>query len=201
LAVLLVLSLAAGPAAAHRLKVFARVEAGEILGSAYFVGGAPASGAEVRVLGPGGSVLATLVPDGEGRFRYSPAAPGDYVVEADSGDGHVARWTLAAKEFAAAATAPAGQLKGTGHAEALGAGVSETVTGGPAQALLPAPVPEPALAALVEDAVARQVGPLREQLQAYEDKVRLHDVLGGIGYILGLAGLALWWRSRNAGGR
>jgi nickel transport protein len=199
LVVLLTLSLAAGPAAAHRLKVFVRVEAGEILGSAYFVGGAPASGAEVRVLGPDGSVLATLVPDGEGRFRYRPAAPGDYVVEAASGDGHVARWQLATKEFAAGATAPAGQLKATGHAEAAGA--SETVTGGPPQALLPAPVPDPALAALVEDAVARQVGPLREQLQSYEDKVRLHDVLGGIGYILGLAGLALWWRSRGGGGR
>ncbi len=188
LAALLVLSLAAGPALAHKLKVFARVEGGEILGSAYFVGGAPAAGAGVRVLDGNGSVLATLTPDAEGRFRYRPAEPGDYLVEADSGDGHVARWSLAAKAFVATVAEPTAQAVAT-------------PTTDPSVAAPPAPLPEPALAALVEEAVARQVGPLREQLQAYEDKVRLHDVLGGVGYILGLAGLALWWRSRSGGGR
>ena len=201
LVAVLALSLVAGPALAHKLKVFARVEGGEILGSAYFVGGAPASGVEVRVLGPDGSVLDRPAPDAEGRFRYRPATPGDYLVEVDSGDGHVARWKLAATEFAPApGPAPAaGQQQSARHAETAGA--SETMSEGSPLATLPVPVPDPALAALVEEAVARQVGPLREQLQAYEDKVRLHDVLGGIGYILGLAGLALWWRSRNGGGR
>jgi nickel transport protein len=188
----LVLSLFAGSALAHKLKVFARVEAGEIMGSVYFVGGAPASGAEVRVLRADGAVLATPATDAEGRFSYRPDAPGDYLVEADSGDGHVARWKLTAAEFAPVAAQRAGQAE---VADAPG-----SVSGTPA-ASQPAPVPDRAIAALVDEAVARQVGPLREQLQAYEDKVRLHDVLGGLGYILGLAGLALWWRSRGGGGR
>jgi nickel transport protein len=190
LAVLLMLSLFAGSALAHKLKVFARVEAGEIHGSAYFVGGAPASGVTVRVLDADGVALAQLAPDVEGRFRYRPSAPGDYLVEVDSGDGHVARWRLAATEFSPAAAVPAGQTEV--------AAAPQNVTG-PAPASPREPVPDAALAALVEEAVARQVGPLREQLQAYEDKVRLHDVLGGLGYILGLAGLALWWRSRGRG--
>jgi nickel transport protein len=50
---------------------------------------------------------------------------------------------------------------------------------------------------MVEQAVARQVRPLREQLIAHQDRIRLQDLLGGIGYILGLAGLVLWWRSRS----
>lgn len=185
---LLVLSLATGQALAHKLKVFARVEGGEILGSAYFVGGAPAAGAGVRILDAEGNLLATLNPDAEGRFRYRPAAPADYLVEVDSGDGHVARWKLAAKDFASAIPPSA--------APAVPADVPERAS----PALVP-PVADPALVALVEEAVARQVGPLREQLVAYEDKVRLHDVLGGIGYIIGLAGLALWWHSRGRGGR
>ncbi|SBW06640.1 conserved exported hypothetical protein [uncultured Alphaproteobacteria bacterium] len=44
--------------------------------------------------------------------------------------------------------------------------------------------------ALVEHAVARQIRPLREQLDAYEEKVRWHDVLGGLGVIFGVAGLS-----------
>jgi nickel transport protein len=50
---------------------------------------------------------------------------------------------------------------------------------------------------LVERAVARQIRPLREALEAERSRARLHDILGGLGYIAGLAGLALWWRSRK----
>jgi nickel transport protein len=55
----------------------------------------------------------------------------------------------------------------------------------------------PEIAAAIERAVARQVRPLREELLATRDALRLQDILGGIGYIFGLAGLALWWRSRQ----
>jgi hypothetical protein len=57
--------------------------------------------------------------------------------------------------------------------------------------------PDPALEAAIERAVARQIGPLREQLLAAQERVLLRDVLGGLGYILGLTGLALWWTSRG----
>lgn len=53
------------------------------------------------------------------------------------------------------------------------------------------------LEALVERAVARQVRPLREQIDAYEEKVRWHDVLGGLGAIVGVAGLAYGLTARR----
>lgn len=56
------------------------------------------------------------------------------------------------------------------------------------------------LEAMVERVVARQLRPLREELTAQGERVGLRDVLGGIGYILGLAGLALWWRGRGGRG-
>ena len=34
--------------------------------------------------------------------------------------------------------------------------------------------------------------PLREQLDQYEEKTRLHDVIGGLGYIVGLMGIAFY---------
>lgn len=53
-----------------------------------------------------------------------------------------------------------------------------------------APTPVAAdVEALVEHVVARQIRPLREQLDAYEEKVRWHDVLGGLGVIFGVAGV------------
>ena len=51
---------------------------------------------------------------------------------------------------------------------------------------------------MVERAVARHVRPLRRQIEAYEHKIRLHDVLGGIGYILGIAGILFFVRARRS---
>ena len=51
--------------------------------------------------------------------------------------------------------------------------------------------------AIIEAAVARHVGPLRQQIAAYEDKIRWHDVLGGIGYIVGMTGLACYFLARR----
>lgn len=175
------------PALAHKLKVFALVDGDHIAGSAYFVGGSKAPGATITVADGDGNELARLLPDAEGTFRYTPRDRIDHVIIADSGDGHIARWTLPADAL------PAG----------LGASRPTTMTTAPAatipqtpEAAQPDPhtaLAEEKLAALVEQSVARQLRPLREQLETHDTRVRLQDVLGGIGYIVGLAGLGLWW--------
>ncbi|MBF0623499.1 MAG: carboxypeptidase regulatory-like domain-containing protein [Magnetococcales bacterium] len=80
----------------------------------------------------------------------------------------------------------------------------ETASAPPPVAAAPAPVgtalDEQCLSELVEKAVARQVKPLRQRLQALETAVRFQDVLGGLGYILGLTGLGLWLTVRRKGG-
>lgn len=47
--------------------------------------------------------------------------------------------------------------------------------------------------------VLHQLQDLKEQLAGYEEKTRLHDVLGGIGYIVGLFGLAYGVAARRKG--
>ncbi len=67
-------------------------------------------------------------------------------------------------------------------------------------AALAAPVPQgedTRLAAVVEAAVARRLEPLELQLQRQADALRLRDLLGGIGYILGLAGIAFYVAGRK----
>ncbi|MFP4077364.1 MAG: hypothetical protein ACLFTD_12930, partial [Halochromatium sp.] len=49
----------------------------------------------------------------------------------------------------------------------------------------------------VEQAVARQLRPLREALAEAQARVAFRDLLGGLGYIAGLAGLGLWWTRRR----
>lgn len=183
------------PAQAHKLKVFATAEGDRIAGEAYFVGGVKATGARIVIADGNGQVLASLVPDAEGRFSYQVSRRMDYQVIADSQDGHQARWTIQADELATALPQPE-------TAEPLHA-ITEQV--GPAplgeQNTEVGPLDSPAMIALVERAVARQVRPLREEIAGYGEQVRMRDILGGLGYIAGIAGLGLWWRGRRQVGK
>jgi len=50
---------------------------------------------------------------------------------------------------------------------------------------------------LGDEQISRQIHELREQLHDYEQRTRLRDVLGGIGYILGLAGVVALIKTRR----
>ena len=199
LAVLLVLMLCAAPALAHKLNVFAAAEGARIEGSAYFVGGAKASGARILVTDAAGSVLAELEPAADGSFSYQASAPVEHRIIAETGDGHRAEWRVTGEELAGGFHSGHMEVPQAAAAERGAADATEAITG-PVGGEMPVDQPEvlaPDIAAAIERAVARQVRPLREELLATRDALRLQDILGGIGYIFGLAGLALWWRSRQ----
>lgn len=182
---LLLASMAASPAYAHKLKVFATATGRTIDGQVYFVGAGPAPGATVIIETTGGAPLATLHADGEGRFAFIAATHADHVIRVDTGDGHSARAVIAADELPA-------------DSPAMDEGANVPTVPAPNAAVAPAP-PSPAtdLENAVGRAVAHQLKPLREQLNAYEDELRLRDLLGGLGYIFGLAGIVLWLRARR----
>lgn len=99
LATLLVLALA-GPALAHRVNVFASVEAGdageEVLVEAKFsTGRIPALG-EVRMEDANGALLATYpLEDGTARFPLDrDAAAGGLSISVTTGDNHEGYWLL-----------------------------------------------------------------------------------------------------------
>lgn len=207
----------AAPALAHRLQVFALANGDQIEGSAYFAGGGAASGVEVSVADASGQVLAELSPGADGRFSYRVDAPTDHVVVVRSADGHQAEWIVRAAELAPAFAVASSDKPTT----ALSVGM-DAAHPAPSDDALPAPselaprmtIPphqnadaaalgqpgiDPALTAALELAVARQLRPLREELAAARATASMRDVLGGIGYILGLAGIALWWRARASG--
>ena len=180
--------LACLPLSAHQMKVFATVEGNMIKGRVYLAHGAKASGATIIVSDADGSELVRLKPNSEGNFSYRVARRMDYRVVATSVDGHQASLTLRADEFSS--NLPGVTTESPVSGEMNGAGAVQTAT-----AAIPGRE-RPDLTEQIEHAVARQVRPMREALQAHEERVRLRDILGGIGYIVGLAGLALWWRGR-----
>jgi nickel transport protein len=199
-AALMLLLTLGDPALAHKLQVFAFAEGARISGSAYFAGGGAALVARIEVRDGEGRVLAELAPDGEGRFVYTAAAPVDHLILAITSDGHQAEWRVPAAELAT----------GFGYGGAIAQEAERphrrdepviVETDASSTSATSVAILDPALESAIERAVARQIRPLREQLVAAEDRIRFQDILGGIGYIMGLTGLALWWTSRRRSGR
>jgi nickel transport protein len=189
---LLLVAVPSGQAFGHKLQVFASAEGARIAGSTYFAGGGPASGARIEVRDAQGKLLVELSPDPDGRFTYEAQAPMDHRILAITGDGHRAEWLIAADELTGAYGATSSPETPLGLPIRPDAAMEPTASSPAASTVL-----DPTLEAAIERAVARQIRPLREELVAAENRVRLQDILGGIGYILGLTGLALWWRSRR----
>lgn len=199
-AALVLLSTLGSPALAHKLQVFAFAEGASIGGSAYFAGGGAASGARIEVLDGEGNTLAELAPDGEGRFIYAAQAPVDHLFRAITGDGHQAEWRVPAAELAAGFGSEGSITEKAERPNRSDVSVIvETDTS--STSAPPVTTLNPELESAIERAVARQVRPLREQLVAAEDRIRFQDILGGIGYIMGLTGLAFWWTSRRRSGQ
>ncbi len=159
-----------GSAQAHRLNIFAMSDGGQISGYVYFPGGKRAAELPV-VLMRDGQTLAEQSSDAEGQFSFPlPPEGGALLVSAQSADGHAAHFSLDLEGETPAAPTPS---------------VSDTTcsTHLDAKAL--------------EHAIAAQVRPLREQLDALAQQRRWQDVIGGLGYIAGLFGLAMFYFGRR----
>lgn len=187
LLVTLCLMLHAPLAWTHGINLFATVEGTSIQGTLLYADGTPAVSAPVMAYAPDGEVIAEATTDNTGRFVFEARVRVRHRLVGDAGQGHRGLFTIAAEDLPASLPEP-------------GAPVSEPLAE-------PSPIETPTveagalpndLDARLEAAVARQLRPLREQLDGYENSIRVRDVMGGIGYLFGLAGLIVLLKHRKA---
>ncbi|HIJ64324.1 MAG TPA: hypothetical protein HPP77_00115 [Candidatus Hydrogenedentes bacterium] len=195
------LVLLAAPAQAHKIKIFAAVEGPAVSGYVYFPGGGRARDTAIEILDPNGNKIGETKTNDAGEFSFQPRYKCDHVLVCSTPDGHQAQWTVGADELPE-------ELPPL-HASQPGADPlpppDATAAPGPPQSETPGASATPAeIEQAVADAVAKEIAPLRAQvtklrqeLERYRGQIRLHDVLGGIGYILGLAGLIAYLHTRR----
>lgn len=133
--------------------------------------------------GEDGAKIATAKTDVKGEFSFTPAGrTGEYRLSVNTGDGHSAKTSV---------SFGAGEPKASAEAQPVAATQS---------AAAPAPgIDAKAIEEIVDKAVSKRILPLQESIERYEGLIRLRDVLGGIGYILGIAGIASLLLSRRGG--
>lgn len=184
---------ASQPALAHKVVVFATVDADTIHGEAYFRGGDPVRAAKVSVVGPDRNPLGETTTDDEGRFTFPAQSRVSHTLIVDAGEGHAGQYTVPADELPKnLPNAPPGPDRPDEAPASEPAPPDPTTTPEREPEASPAPVDPRTLEARI-DAVATQIAALRKDLDQYKNEVRLQDLLGGVGYILGIMGLVFYF--------
>lgn len=200
-AALLGLLLLASTASAHRAMIFAYTEGNEVITESSFSSGRPCQNSQVQVKNAAtGVLLLEGKTDTKGIFRFplpkeaQKAAKGLQII-LDAGEGHRGEWLLEPEEYlnAPAATSKTDTIPATATPDSR-ATASTVAPPSPA----PGAVDAAALEKIVATAVDKKIAPLKRILLESQEKIRMSDILGGIGYIVGLAGLLAFLRSRSA---
>lgn len=167
---------------AHAVKLFAVNTGNTVNGYAYFSGGQRIAGAPVTIYNHDNNVEAQVITAPDGTFSHTPQTQGSYRIELLTGDGHRAEFTVSASS-GFSPQAPESHIHGN----------TSSVTGVTAQTTphtTETAAPLDTIRSIINESLATHITPLREELNVYRDEVRLSDIIGGVGYILGLAGLA-----------
>ncbi len=185
---------------AHKVNVFAYVEGDTVVTESYFNDGRRCRDSLIEVFDAEGGKLLEGKTDAEGRFSFRPPVRSDLLIRLTAAMGHRAEYIVPAIELPG--TMPgvppsAQEPPGSSIESATEISLPEPIAKEPTGQRQPA---QTDVEALVERAVARQIAPIRRELEEYRDERRVSDIVGGIGYIIGLMGVVLYFHARRRRG-
>lgn len=171
-----------GVSQAHKVNLFAYEENGTVFTESYFGDGIPCRAAKITAQDENGTVIAEGVTNEEGVFSFPYGKEGDLHLILRAGMGHGARITFATNEKNDGNESPE-RKEGAGPV-GKGEGISPPVS-----------------ADDVDRIVESKIAPLRDSLREIQKnlgKPTFPKVMGGIGWIVGIAGAYLWGVSRKS---
>ena len=200
----------AASAQAHRVNIFAWTEGDQVVAECGFNGGNKVKQGQVVVFDAAtGAKIVEGLTDDQGVYRFSVPAAGKahgvrIVIKA--GEGHQNEWTMDAAELAS--VQPAAPASAASSALAPTAVAAPATNSGPqAQPNLKAEKTSPQPAAnisaaelqnIVNAALDVKLGPIRRELAEMRvARPGFSEIFGGIGWLVGLAGIALYFKGRR----
>lgn len=221
---LALLAVLAAPALAHRVNVFAYVEGNDVVVECSYSRSERVRFGDVEIFdAASGAALLAGKTDEKGEFRF-PVPPAVRAAKADlrivlkAGEGHQNSTEVKAAEYlsatptaaqdAAAATPatpavsatvnpPAAPVAAAGPVVAATAPV-QTVSQTSGQGASAPALDAAALERIVEAAVEKKIAPLRAILVAEKEKgPGLTEIVGGLGWLVGLAGIAAYFAAKG----
>ena len=177
------------PAIAHKTTIFAWVEGDKVYTESKFIGGRKAKQATVEVYDAEGNKLLEGKTDAKGEFSFKLPKKAELKVVLLAGTGHRGEWII-----------PLEEIEG-----------GETMPDRPPQPEMPRIEKEssrnelPSISSAdiqeaVEKALDKKLKPILSRFAEYRQKeteTKITDIIGGIGYILGLVGIGAYFNYRK----
>jgi nickel transport protein len=179
---------------AHRVNVFAWVEGDTVRTESSFPGGREVNGGQVVVYDDetGEKLLAGRTDD-KGKFSFPVPRKTSLRIELTAGMGHKNEWIVPAEEILAASG-----LSGPNPAPSAGERGESADSKAVVEPAGGQEVPSARIEAAVEKVLDRKLAPMVKMMaELRQRRTSLADVVGGIGYIIGLAGLGAYIHYRR----
>lgn len=199
-------SLFNGDAQAHKVNVFAYVEGDRVVIEGYFSGNVKAQDCKVQIFDADGKVIHEGMTDKKGVYSFKlsdlPPFRGGLKIVLEAGMGHMAEYVLSASDLPATVTKESPPAERPREDRSGDNSTGAAVAGSGAGTV----VDQAALIGALEKVLDEKLSPLvkmvgrqeRLLLEERQGGPRLTEIIGGIGWILGLVGLAsfFWGRKR-----
>ena len=171
---------------AHKVNIFAYIEGDKVYTESYFNDGKKCIDSKIEAFDNQGNKLLEGLTDEEGTFSFE--VPAEDVIDGDlklvltASMGHRAEYSISADE-----------LKGA-------AGLIKEEPEEPVSVISPetSSVDLKEIQSIIEDTLDEKLKPImREIKKSQEDKISPTEIIGGIGYIIGIFGIIAYFLSRK----
>ena len=179
------------PVWAHGVYIFAWVEGEQICTESYFNKGSKVKNGTVNMLAPQGELLYTAQSNQFGLACFPfPDTAQELNFEVLAGDGHKATFNLPASTLAGYEANNANQAQNNSELEQEKQAPPATATRNQTDFVFS----KDTMRQLIQQELQKQLGPVHKSITELKqnDHLRLKDIIGGIGWIIGLAGFASW---------
>src|SRR5665648_203931 len=168
---------------AHKVNIFAYVEGDKVYTESYFNDGKKCVDSKIEAFDNQGNKLLEGLTDGEGMFSFEiPPGDGDLKLVLTASMGHRAEYIIRADEL--------GDIKGL---------IEENIEE-PVSAVSPesSSVDLKEIQSIIEETLDEKLKPvMREIKNSQENKISPTEIIGGIGYIIGIFGIVAYFLSRK----
>jgi len=190
-----------GNAFAHKVIIFAWVEGDTVYTESKFSGGKKAKGANVLVYDSNDHLLLEGKTDNNGEFSFKTPQKTALKIVLNAGMGHMNKWDISADEFMQESP----ETDANNLAEDTGSKSTAKISKKPAdiKTIKPAPdeytqITKKQLQKIIDVSLDNKLRPVIKMLSDMQNsKPHINEVIGGIGYIIGLAGIAAYFSNRK----
>jgi nickel transport protein len=168
------------PVLAHKVIIFAWVEGDTVFTESKFSDGKKAINSQVLVFDKEGTQLLEGKTNNKGEFSFRIPKLTDLRIVLNAGMGHKAEWRI-----------PESEIKEAG-------GVSDEKRAGKSSRPIDAALSKQEIKDLIEESLDRKLRPIMKMMAEAQSKgSSVTEIVGGIGYIFGILGVALYFRNRG----